>query len=103
MNEFFFRNDLITLDMTLRTAGCVAIGIVNYNSGNVKTSIVRLNDFPIYGVPETARGTNANNNIIWFPINGGERDATLYKIRFDNQLAQELRQVWIWYKVLKKH
>lgn len=103
MEEYFFRNELCIENKTLETAGCVQIGIANFNSANSTTlGRIFLNDFPIYQVPETARGTNANNNIIWFPLNGGERDATLYKIRFDPLLKNENRQVWIWYKVKYK-
>lgn len=103
MEQYFFRNEFCIQDKTLETDGVMQIGIANFNSStSTTTGKIFLNEFPIYAVPETARGTNANNNIIWFPVNGGERDATLYKIRFNALLKNEARQVWIWYKVMYK-
>jgi len=102
MEQYFFRNELCIQDKTLETAGVMQIGIANFNGGDITTGRLFLNEFPIYNVPEPQRGVNANNNIIWFPVNGGERDATLYKIRFNSILPNDRRQVWIWYKVMYK-
>jgi hypothetical protein len=73
LQKIYFRFETITKEEVLETQNCIAIGFLN-----IGNNPCRVNG--LFPVP-TPNG-NLTNNMVFFPINSGERDATRYKITF---------------------
>lgn len=69
----FFRMEIIKKTKILDTTKCIAVGFLN-----VGINPVFLNR--IYPVP--TQNPNNSNNMVWFPMTEGERDATRYELFF---------------------
>jgi hypothetical protein len=77
MEEFFktvfFRMDAIRKTKVLDTQKCLAVGFLNV--GATQAFLNRI-------LPIPKNNANITDNIMWFPVNQNEKDATRYEILF---------------------
>lgn len=96
MKTVYWRTDIIDKDGVVDTAGALAVGFINLGTQRADLNTV-IPLFPFGGINTWPQ------NIVWFPISEGEKDATTYRIKFEKVGAKALKnKVIVFVKLIKR-
>ena len=96
MKTVYWRTDIIDKDGVVDTAGALAVGFINLGTNPATLNTV-LPLFPFAGINTWPQ------NIVWFPISEGEKDATTYRINFNKVDAKNFKnKVIVYVKLIKR-